>query len=211
MPDRDVFSRHVPRGWQTAARICYSGLDDAVTMVKLMRALGKNVKQGGCPGIDEIPNIVADAIGSPHTAPHEGARRRLDQVNRKYVNARTEVAVESARALLAFAETQDQSTSGSVDLEQIRLDVGTRFLIEFAMRQISSPSLLAALGETDDVPVAVYLQGQQRARKLLTDSPEVGTLARQLLSSPEGDRATTPRMTIPQMTPDEMVSFALTD
>lgn len=210
MPDRDVFSRHIPRGWQAAARIAHSGLDDVVCTVKLMRALGNDTKRGGCPGINEIADIVADAFGSPDTGLHEGASRRLDQVNRNHMNDRTEVAVETARTMLAFDKSHDPSASGVADLEQVRLNVATRYLIGFAMRQISSPSLLSSLGETSDVPVAVYLARQQSARKLLADSPELETLARQLLSSPEGGRARTPRLSIPEMTPDEMVSFALT-
>lgn len=211
MPDRDVFSRHVPWGWQTAARICYSGLDDAATTVNLLRALGSDMKQGGCPGIGEVGDVVADAKGLSDTDPFAGARRRLEQVNRKYVNDRTEVAVETARTILAFDNILEPSTLGLADADQFRLNVAIKFLIDFAMKQISSPSLLDSLGKTSDVPHAVYLERQQRARRLLADLPEIKTLARQLLSSPEGDRATTPRLTISQMTSDEMVSFALTD
>lgn len=210
MPDRDVFSRHMPRGWQAAARIAHSGLDDVTCTVKIIRALGNDTKRGGCPGVNEIADIVADAVGSHDTSPHEGARRRLDEVHRKHMNDRTEVAVETARTMLAFDNTLHPSASGVADVGQIRLNVAKRYLIDFAMRQISSPSLLSFLGEASDVPVGVYLGRQQRARKLLADSPEVEKLARQLLSSSEGDRATTPRLSIPEMTPDEMVSFALT-
>lgn len=210
MPDRDVFSRHIPREWQTAAKVAYGGRDDVVAKVELVRALSKYVKQGGCPGIDEIADIVADIVGFPDTHPYEGARRGLEQASRKYVNGRTEVAVEVARRILAFDSILNPSVSGPVDLDQIRVNVAKRFLIESAMRQISSPSLLRFLEETGDELAAIYLRQQQHARKLLADSSEIGTLARQLLSSPEGDQARIPRLSIPEMTPDEMVSFALT-
>lgn len=209
MPDRDVFSRHIPRGWETAARAAHSGLDDAVTRVKLLRALIKDMKQGGCPGIDEIADIVGDAKGSLDTAPQEGAWRRLEQVNRKYVCERTAAAVNSALSILAALSTAAPGASRFAEPSQIRFIVAKTFLIDFAMMQISSSALLSSLERNGDVSVSEYLQRQEHARQLLTNSLEVGTLARQLLVAPDGEQAKTPRLPIPKMTPEEMVSCAL--
>lgn len=210
MPDGDVYSRQVPKGWQTAARFVFTGQDDAVTIPKLIRALGQFVKDGGCPGINDIATIAADALISPHAADLQEVKRDLAEINRYYASDRTALASDVARRIVASPVNLFPDASVACDNETIRISVVRKVLVELLMNQMSSTALQTSLINSGDVTFHEYWHRQRHVNDLLSDSPEVEVLARQLLHAPEGKGIKTPRVHISRLTPEEFVSFPLT-
>lgn len=210
MPDGDVYSRHIPRGWQTAAKFVFTGQDDAVSLPKLFRAMGQMVKQGGCPGINEIAAVVEDALMSPRLTSNQQMKRELEQIKRRYASDRTVFASETARRIVGSPADWFPDSSVLRDSERIRLTVVRMVLIELAMSQISSTALQTSLMKRGDVTFHEYEQRQRHAKDLLVNSPQVEQLAGQLLGKPEGDGIKVPRIRSPKLTPEEFITFPLT-
>ena len=210
MPDGDVYSRHIPRGWQTAAKFVFTGQDDAVSLPKLFRALGQMVKQGGCPGINEIAAVVEDALMSPRLTSNQQMKRELEQIKRRYASDRTTIASDVARRIVASPADWFPDSSRLRDPERVRLTVVRAVLIELVMTQISSTALQTSLMNSGDVTFHEYWQRQRHFKRLLFDSPHIGELAGEVFRNPEGDGIKVPQIRSPKLTPEEFITFPLT-
>lgn len=210
MPDQDIYNRHIPKNWQTAARVAFTSQDDEFITQTLLRALGNEVKQGGCPGIDEIAATVADFVASPNAATCDEISRRLERINRRYANERTALAQEAARKILLDTDNSHSGTPLVLGEGRISLAISKAFLIELAMSKISSPKLAASLSKKRELSTYLYMQRQQRVGHLLATSPEIELLAQRLLDAPEGRGIKAPRVTITKLSPEEAASYQLT-
>lgn len=210
MPDQDIYNRHIPKNWQTAARIAFTSRDDELVTQTLLRALGKEVKLGGCPGIDEIAATVADFVSSPDAPTHDAISRRLERISRRYGNERTAIAQEAARKFLLDTASVHSGTTLALSKGQVSLAISKAFLIELAISKISSPKLAASLLENGELSTYQYVQRQHHVGHLLATSPVIELLAHRLLEAPEGQGIKTPRVTITKLTPEEAASYQLT-
>lgn len=102
MPDGDLFDRRVKRAWRTAA-LCVLGVGEAGdALPAVLRALGKEIKASGCPGLDQILKILSKAIRSPNlVSTRISANAELDHVRLQYGSEATEFAIRAARCILA--------------------------------------------------------------------------------------------------------------
>lgn len=211
MPDQDIYNRHIPKNWQTAARIAFTSHDAELITQKLVGALGREFKQGGCPGIDEITATVMDSISLPGDAQHEEISRRLERIAMRYANERTLLAREAARKILLDIVSSHSSTPLAIDEGQISLAISKAFLVDLAISKISSPELAVALSTKRELSTYLYVQRQQRAGQLLIACPQIEVLAQRLLDAPEGQGIRAPRVTITKLSPAESASYQLTE
>jgi phosphatidylserine/phosphatidylglycerophosphate/cardiolipin synthase-like enzyme len=210
MPDRDVYSRHVERGWQTSARFAYSSQDDDMIMLKLMNALGAEVRRGGCPGLEEIARVAIDALRTRDLVQDKGSKRRLDHIIRRHLNERTTIAAESARRIVAVPALSCIGAATFIDDKEVRLGIAKEFLADLAVHKIASPRLLRSLQAEENMSVSEYMWRQKRVQRLLISHPALDTLAHRLLAAPEGHLITIPRVSVPKLSPEEMATFPLT-
>ena len=210
MPDRDVYDRNVDRGWQTPSRHVYGGSDDDLTLPSLLRALGRTLKNGGCPGVDTVASIVAEAVGSaePRLARREvGAQ--LEQVRRACGSARTEIAVVIARRILAEPDVLFPTPADCLDRDRVKEIVAKEILVELAIRKISTSALTHELVEKENKSIGHVLARRQHARELLTSAPQITGLAREVLASPEGQTIKIPRVKTPKPAQEEILVMAI--
>lgn len=209
MPDGDVYDRNIDRWWQTAARRVFESDGNELAPPALLRALGRMMKDGGCPGFDVIVAITADAICSEDvSAVRREASTRLECVRRSARNDRTTVAVEAARRLLAapdVLELADPSRRPNV----VRQEIAERFLIDLAEKKYSAGVLLRELVEIRGVSIDDYRRRAERARSLLASSPELSRLASQVLTCPTGAGIKEPRPKTPKPSQEVLVHMAL--
>ena len=210
MPDRDIYDRNIERGWQTAARHVYEGDEDELTLPSLLRALGRTLKDGGCPGIDTIASITATAVGS---ADPRGGRRevnaQLEQVRRASGNARTEIAVDVAGRILADPEALFPTLAARRYRDRAKLVVAEAILVELAIRKSSHPALTHELVEKEHKPIGLVLARRQHARDLLASAPQINKLAREVLGCPEGQTVKVPRVKTPKPTQEDLTFRAI--
>lgn len=211
MPDQDIYNRHVPKGWQTAARIAFTSRDDQFTTQMLLRALGEEVNQGGCPGIHEIAAIVADVVASPNASPYEEISGRLDRIVRRHAKERTYLAREAARKIVLDFAISPFSTPLVLNDGRVDLAVSKALLVELAISKVSPPALAAELKITREVSTYEFVQRQERMGDLLSKSPEIENLAQRLLDAPQGHGLRAPRVTITKMSAEELASYQLTE
>lgn len=209
MPDCDVYDRHVPRGWKTAARIVFTNHDEGVAREKLLRALGDTIKQGGCPGIDQVTSLVAEALECSDTvkARNNEVKRQLQYITSRYSNYRTEMLAEVARKVLLCPKLQFPDTIGR---EQIKLEVARVFLVRLVKSNISPQALENALCREDELSPVEYGQHIGRFERLLADSPEMNILAARLLAAPSGEGIKIPPVRAPKLSMEEIMALHLT-
>lgn len=210
MPDRDIYNRHVPRGWQTAARFVFTGQDADVTRAKLLRALGKDVQQNGLPGIDAIASIVAAAVTASNSTIVREALFQLEQVCFRHASDRTVLAVKTARRILLNPSAELSELANLRDPSQVALRTVRLCLIDLVVKALSPPSLTAELVETRDLSFRDYRTRLSRVKSLLEDDPQLDLLASRLRSSPGGEGIKAPRIVDPKLTPEELISLPLT-
>ena len=209
MPDRDVYDRNIERGWQTAARHVYEGDEDELTLSSLLWDLGRTLKYGGCPEIDTVARIVATAIGSAD--PCSGRRdvsARLEKVRRASGNARTEIAVDGARRILADPKALFPTLADRQDPNRARL-VAKEILLDLVIRKISSPALTHELVEKEHKSIGLVLTRRQHARALLASAPQLTKLAQEVLGCPEGQTVKVPRVKTPKPAQEDLVFMAI--
>lgn len=211
MPDQDIYNHHIPRNWQTAARVAFTSDDDELITQKLVRALGLEVKQGGCPGINEIVVAAKDFVESSTVVGVVEISRRLDRITRCHANERTYLAREAARKIVLDISISPSSTPLVLDERRIDLAISKAFLVELAISKISSPALAASLANKQEVSTYEYVQRQERIGDLLAKSREIETLAQRLLNAPQGHGLRAPRVTITKLSTEESASYQLTE
>lgn len=212
MPDRDVYDRNIERGWQTAARRVYEGADDELTLPSLVRALGRTLKDSGCPGIDMIASIAATAVGSadPRNERRE-VSAQLELVRRENGSARTEIAVDVARRILVDADELFPNLADRQDPNRVTLVVAEAIVVELAIQKISNLALTRELVEKEHKTIDLVLATRQHARNLLAGAPQITKLAQQVLDCPEGQMVKVPRLKTPKPSQEDLVVMAISD
>ncbi len=211
MPDQDIYNRHIPRNWQTAARIAFTSPDDELVKQTLLRALGKEVKQGGCPGIDEIVVSARDFVECSTIVGYQEITRRLDRITRRYANERTYLAREAARKIVLDISMSPSSTPPVHDERRIELAISKAFLAELAISKISSLALAATLAKQQVMSAYEYVKRQERILNLLNNCPEIEILAQRLVNAPQGHGLRAPRVAITKLSTEESASYQLTE
>lgn len=212
MPDRDVFNRKVERGWQTAARLLIGGTDDDEALAAAIRALVRMIKANGRPGLDQVVQIVADALRSPRpTTARAIAIAKLDDVRLHQATRQTEIAVASAKGILAGRLESGISSTESGDKENLHEHLAIRIVTDLAMTSLFPAPLLAELVEAGDISFQGFSLRRQRANKMIVTSPQTRRLALQLLADPSGTSVKAPQMARRKKSQAEMLVVALTD
>jgi hypothetical protein len=210
MPDRDVYDRNVARGWQTAARRVYQGDDDELTLRSLLYSLGRVLKDGGCPGIDEIAAIVAQAVASPDPlVTRREAHAQMERVRRASGSTRTEVAGEVARRVLVDPGAVFPTLADGHDQERAKLGVAASILAELAIKKISPAAVTHELVEVERVPIEAVLARRRNAQGLLAGAPQLTKLAREVLAQPDGRLVKAPRVKTPKPSQEALVHIAI--
>lgn len=196
MPDRDIYDRHVERGWQTAARRVYQG-DWELAVPSLLGSLKRVVKRDGCRGIDRIAAIVVTAVCSPDlTGRRRAAEPALARVERDNLSTPTDIATAAARRIIADPGQFMPIPLDPSAKEQSLAIATAAILVEVAMTKISPPCLTGEILEKDGVPSGVVIAHRQRARGLLAEAPDLLKLARAVLQQPDGKPIKLPRVRI---------------
>jgi len=212
MPDGDVYDRNVDRWWQTAARRVFESDNDELALPSLIRALGRMMKFGGCPGIDAVVAITADTVCSPDVgAARREATARLERVRRESGSDRTTVVVEAARGLLADAEALQLGDPRHCDPAVVRLRIAERLLVELATMKFSPGKLIQVQEQVENrgVTIELYRRRAERARSLLASSPELARLASQVVARPSGVGIKAPRPKMPKPSQEALVHMAI--
>jgi hypothetical protein len=210
MPDGDVYDRKVDRGWQTAARRVFESDADELTLASLIRSLGRMMKGGGCPRIDEVVTITADALGSPEVSTtRREARTQLDRVRREACNDRTTVVVEAAKRLLADPYGLDLPDPNRRDPDAVHLKIAQWLMVELATRKFAPGALMQEQVENRGVPIEVFRRRRERARSVLASSPELARLTSQMLAHPNGMGIKAPRSKTPKPAQELLLNMAI--
>lgn len=70
MPDNDVFSRTMAKGWRKPARLANAGATAEEVAPYVIRALWQTLHEsGGCPGLDRVVTVVRNLQGERTRAP----------------------------------------------------------------------------------------------------------------------------------------------
>jgi len=212
MPDGDVYSRNVERGWQTASKYAFVCDDEKQVVAKLSGALSRTLKASGCPGIGGIAAIVATTLETPDPRAERGeAYAALRRIGSECGNTLTELAITAARRII---ENPDDAVPLPEDRraeERVRTLVAERALVGIAEAKAFSGGLLHALMGREGASRETLVRRRDRSLVNLAASPELARLAQQLLFDPEGGRITTPRSRIPKPTLQETVHMALVE
>jgi hypothetical protein len=193
MPDRDVFDRHVQRGWRTVGRLLLGAEVDPSVLQRVARHLAADLKRNGCPGFDQIAEILVDAIDSQQ--PKETARQiaidRLDFVKKREGCTSTELVIRAANIVLA-KETHDDPAD-VVNRDELRVSLASRVLAEIATNRMYPSPLVHELVEHERMSFQAMTSIQHRCKHMLQRPPELQSLAAQLLQDPEGCAVKLPR------------------
>lgn len=211
MPDRDIFDRTVRPGWKTAARLVIGSADDPSALASLIRALAKEVKNGGCPGLDQIVDIVVDDLrASDQRAARHLAHWQLDRVRLLQGNGVTEIAIIAAKQFLARpASLSDNSLEK--DEEETRINVAAHILADLADALMCSARLRAEIVEQGQVSFQAVQARRDRAKEMLVSAPEIRRLAQQLLADSSGALVKSPRISRAKLSQAEILVTALTE
>jgi hypothetical protein len=210
MPDGDVYDRHVDRGWQTAARRVFESDDDELALPSLLRALGRMLKDGGCPGIDAVVEIPTEALGSPGGgAVRREARAQLERVRREAASDRTNVVIDAALRLLAEPESLGLGDLIRQNTDAVRQKIAEQLLVELAARKFSPGVLLQDQVVNRGVGIEVYRRRAERGRSLLASSPELSRLACQVMAHPNGVGIRAPRPKSPKPSQEALVHMPI--
>lgn len=210
MPDRDVFDRNVRPGWQTAARRMIGAADDPDALASVIRALANEVKKVGCPGLDQVVSIVADAMRQPdNRASRKFAHQRLDRIRREQASSVTEQVVKAAKEILVD-QASFVSRLGRADAE-VRVDIASQILAALADDWMCPTRLLAEIIEQGQVSFQEVRARRDRAKKMLMSASETRRLAEQLLADPSGALVKRLQISRVKLTQAEILVTALTE
>lgn len=203
MPDRDLFTRHLPAAWWQAGRSVYAYCNDDEVMIKrLVQSLWKFSDE--CPGISEITDITLTAVDSGLSEiSYREAVDRLVRVKRLSTDRRTCHVGAAARG---FLDEWLRNPSGYRGEKVSRTQVASHILARVAIAQVScSPSFLCKIADSQGVDVQIVLDRQHHVLDLLQASPHLKRLARNVLS--ESGQRPLKRLRIPiaQFSQDELV------
>lgn len=211
MPDGDVFNRRVRRGWQTASKRMIGGGEGHDALPSVLRALGREVKVTGCPGLDRIVSTVAGAIRSSQL---RTARRlalaELEHLRVEHGNQATEIAIGSSRRILALASEPAHSAILAMDDGELRAHLATTILADLADAAMCPAGLLPELVEEGDISFQEFHARGQQNKELIVAAPEARRMAIQLLADPSGASVKTPRIRQERLSQAEILVMALT-
>lgn len=211
MPDRDVFDRNVGRGWQTAARKTLCLDDDPSALPSVITALGRECKQRGCAGFDEIVDGLLDAIGAAEPRKiREIVHDRLDYVRMKYLTESTQGAVNAAKRVAATVADWLPHPCGEMDVLGLREKIAVQLLAELADSWMCPARVLAEIVEHEHVAFQTIQARRERAKRKLVEAAETKRLAQQLLADPSGSKVTVPKMARAKVSQEEILVTALT-
>jgi hypothetical protein len=212
MPDRDVFRRNCKPGWQTAAQRMIGSLDDPDALPSVLRALGQETKANGCPGIDDIVSVLAEALETPVTPSIRlEALNRFESIRVQQGNANTEVAIASGRRLLASASGLRLPESGMQSVGEIRVNLTTAILADLADSEMCPAAVLHELIEDRKASFQEIEERRQRAKSLVAAASETRRLAVQLLIDPTGVSVKAPRVPREKRSQADILVIGLTE
>ncbi len=212
MPDRDVFRLNCKPGWQTAARRMIGSLDDPEALPSVLRALGRETKANGCPGIDEIVSVLAEALQAPVTPVIRlEALNRLESIRVQHGSANTEVAISSGRRLLASASGLGLPENGMESVGEIRVSIATAILADLADSEMCPAAVLHELIEDRKASFQEVDERRQRAKSLVAAASETRRLAVQLLIDPTGISVRAPRILRVKRSQGDILAIGLTE
>jgi hypothetical protein len=211
MPDGDVFNRRVRRGWQTASQRMIGGGEGHDALPSVLRALGREVKATGCPGIDRVVGAVAGGIRSSQpVAARRLALAELERLRVDHGNHATEIAIGSGRRLLAGVSEPERSAMLAMDNGELRAHLATMILADLADAAMCPAGLLPQLVEEGGVSFQEFRVRRQQNKELIVAAPEARRMAIQLLADPSGASVKAPRIRRERLSQAEILTTALT-
>jgi hypothetical protein len=211
MPDGDVFDRSIRRGWQTASRRVLGGGEGQDALPSVLRALGKEVRANGCPGLDQIVSVLTSAIRSSQPkAMRQPALVKLEHLRVQHGDRITQLAIDSARRLLAGGFEPGLSTRQMMDDGELRIDLCTTMLADLADAFMCPAALLPRLVEEGNVSFQAFHSRRQRNKESIVGAPESRRLALQLLADPSGALVKVPQIRRERLSQAEILATALT-
>lgn len=203
MPDNDIFRRNVNRGWQKAARLNFGAEDDPNALPSAIRALGGELKGGGCPRFPEIITVVTGAIESANfTVDRRLAFDELEHINFEAASGITEIAVNVAKRLIS----QHQNNAGSWSE-----NVAVQILAGIAVSRMCPAAIIHALVEEGSIPYQTLDTRRKRSQLRIATAPETLSLAKMLLADPTGVSVKAPQIRRVRMSQADILLTALTD
>lgn len=211
MPDGDVFDRRVKRGWRNAASCVLGGGKADNALPAVLRALGKEVKASGCPGLDQILKALSEAIRSPHlVSTRASANAALDHVCLQYGSQATEFAVRAARCILAIGLDSAMFAVRVMDEGELRVHLTKEILAHMADSWMCPAGILPELVENGNVSYQEVEARRQENKRLVTAAPETNRMAIQLLADPSGVLVRVPQFHREKLSPSEILVTPLT-
>ena len=194
MPDGDIIDRRVKRGWQTASRRMIGAGEGPDAVPAVLRALAKEIKADGCPGLDEVVGILVAAKGSlePRAA-RSTAHEQLDRIGLRYGNRATKQAIKSAGHVLAVWANPDDAATWEMDDGELRVHIACVVLADIADAQMCPAVALHELVEGGNASFQEVDSRRQQSKELIVAAPETRRMAVQLLADPSGSSVKTPR------------------
>lgn len=202
MPDRDIFTQHLPVGWWHAGRSVYAGADDEVMVKHIINSLCTFLD--GCPCIDEIADLIVRAFESGFSeASHREAVGGLARVRRTSMDRRMAHIVAAARGFLAecpqdLLECQEGGES--------RVMVTSQILARLAIAQVScSEYFLCQVAESQGADLRTILDRRHHALDVLQSSPHLMKLTKEALSKSGHVPLKRPKVAVPQLPQEELL------
>jgi hypothetical protein len=209
MPDRDVFDRNVGSGWRIAARYLLLGDFDETALRSVIRALGTELRQRGCPGFAEAVDAI---VASLHELDDESVRTavstELTQIRRQCRDKNNELLVNVSSQMVVSEDFSEHSEKITDDL---RIAVATRVLSRLAIAWMSPALLIAEAVENGLVPYQTALSRRENAVATLVAQEATMHLAEQLLRDSRGSAIKVPRVARTKVPIDELLFVSLTD
>ena len=210
MPDGDVFARKVRRNWQTASSRMIGGGEGYQALPAVFRALAKEIKANGCPGLDQIVDILVSVFRLQQpTTERIQAVAQLDQVRVQHGNRSTEIAIGSSRRLLA-GNSESEPALQEMDDGELRIHLSAIILADLADASLCPAALLSELVEEKDVSFQEVHSRRAQCKELLIAAPETRRTAVQLLVDPSGASVRAPQIRREPLSQAEILATALT-
>jgi hypothetical protein len=211
MPDGDVYDRHGMRGWKKASSwiVGAGNFDDGIPSA--LRALGREIKTTGCPGIDQIVGTVVDAFQPcDQMGAKQQAIERLEQIRIQYGSRATEIAIRSSKSLIVETFELDRSKFSSFDDGNLRTDITVHILADLSDACLCPSGVLTGLVEDSRLSFQEVHSRRERAKQIVAAAPETRRLAIQLLANPSGAQVKTPRFRREKLSQSEILATPLT-
>jgi hypothetical protein len=207
MPDRDIFSQHVERGWRASARRIFAAEPTDRDIGLLVRQAAITLKQIGCLGLDRIAEVVRQAGDRSDALPLSEALARLDAISAESGSSTTRVACEAARLLLLKGLT---APIAGVDPTQLPRALAEEFVVKFIQSKVYGSCLTAELVETGAMSFQFCDRRKRELDEWLRRTPGVANLAGQILDDPSGKRVRGSYESAPKPALADLMSMPLT-